>query len=94
MWRKKDILWLRQNYPGLNKKGKNIIEGRISFQMIHAGGKHFISPNSEEVAIYANEDNYICDTYSIRIEWLVDKPYPIVQEISSKINNSAEKFGF
>lgn len=93
MWSNNDLLWLKDNYPSLRQADKNILKGRLSFQMLFSGGKSYINPQIDDVAKLVDEKNYICDTYQIEIEWPEDSAIPWVKETSDRITAVAESIG-
>jgi len=95
MWTSTDLSWLKENYPGLKQKPNNLLEGKLSYQMLRMDGKYYINPSVEQVKnTNASDYLYLCDSYIIRIEWEKHNlRYPTTYEIGRKISDVAKKLG-
>lgn len=91
MWTKDDVNWLKKNYPDLKKLSPKILEGQVSFRMIHDSGENIINPTAEHFDNLDNPKFYISDRYNIRIVWGENK-FPDVAETSGRIKRVAQKY--
>lgn len=92
-WSSEDISWLKANYPGLHRVSDNIIEGRLTFKMLHADDVNYIKPNEKLVEVKGQTGIYRCDTYRVRIEWKKFAFMPHVYEIGGRLEAVAKSKG-
>jgi hypothetical protein len=53
--------------------------------MLHLNGEHIIEPDPLTIRRFATDGTYLCDTYSVRLEWPSHQVYPTVYEIGGRI---------
>ena len=83
--------WLAKNYPGLKYKTNGVIEGSLSFQMLHLDGQHYIRPDSEFVAKHYSRGIHLCDTYKVKIVPQRGRNWPFAHETGSRITTVANQ---
>lgn len=93
MWSNEDLLWLRKSYPGLKPTTPGVIEGTISFRMLHYAKENHVNPNQTFVTQGLLDGGvYISDSYQIRLEWLKNGCYPSALETGGRIDAIGKKF--
>jgi hypothetical protein len=93
VWTAPELDWLNEYYPGLRQTAPGVLEGPLSFQMIHLAGVHYLQPDSEFVARHLSDGIYICDTYQVKIIFRDGWAWPIVYEVGGRIRETAKHYG-
>lgn len=88
-----EAVWLTENYPGLKAGPGGVIEGRLSFQMLHFEGTHYIRPDPDLIARNYPKGIYLCDTYSVKIVSQEGRKWPLAHETGGRIESVAKRLG-
>ncbi len=91
MWSKKDLKWLKQNYPAVKKLASGALSGPLVFRMLFKDGNRYINPSDELVA--KGNSIYISAMYNVSIEHQGNTSFPKVFETSGKIQAVANSKG-